>query len=73
MNKCIECGNSPAYISFFGKCECSNPLCNLYSKDLYPLSEAVTIPPPEPTYEDDVDESRSPLYIWATHHHDFGD
>lgn len=73
MSKCIECGTSPVYISFLGKCECSNPQCKLYSKELYPPAEANTIPPPPPNHEEVDEEPRSPLYIWATHHHDFGD
>ncbi len=80
MNKCIECGTTPAYISFMGKCECSNTNCKFYSRDLYPPpvvnSSRPTDPaPPNQDYNkmEDEETEMSPMYIWATHHHDFGD
>lgn len=77
MNNCIECGTSPAYISFLGKCECSNQHCKFYSRDLYPppvnVATTPTIPAPPSNSSNDEEPELSPMYLWATHHHDFGD
>ncbi len=77
---CISCNTTPAYISYFGKCECSNPDCKFYSRDLYPpadLSPVVsadkeTTSAVKKTLEDEDIETSS-MYNWITHHNDFGD
>ena len=77
---CIKCNTTPAYISYFGNCECSNPTCEFYSRDLYPppasVSSVNSDPQPPRTDQNETGEKEvehSPVYLWATHHHDFGD
>jgi hypothetical protein len=77
---CTKCNTTPAYISYLGNCECSNPTCEFYSRDLYPpsviSSVAATDPPPPRLDQNEAGEEEiehSPVYLWATHHHDFGD
>lgn len=77
---CIKCNTTPAYISYFGNCECSNPTCEFYSRDLYPppasVSSVNSDPQPPRTDQNETGEEEvehSPVYLWATHHHDFGD
>lgn len=66
---CIECKTTPAYISYLGNCECSNPVCRLYSSSLYP--QKTETEQSEPT--DDLENNTTNIYLWSTHHHDFGD
>jgi hypothetical protein len=64
---CIACGTTPAYISYLGNCECSNPQCKFYSSDLYPPVEKSNLP-------EEVEKTEySSVYLWSTRHNDFGD
>ncbi len=68
---CIACGTTPAYISYLGNCECSNPQCKYYSSDLYPGSDSST---ECSDLENETTKNKyNNLYYWATHHNDFGD
>jgi len=75
---CISCNTTPAYISYFGNCECSNPTCKFYSRDLYPppnpIAIAATDPPQPPRDQNMVEEEEeigySGLYQWITKHDD---
>lgn len=77
---CISCNTTPAYISYFGKCECSNPDCKFYSRDLYPPADLspvanpdTKITAPDQNSLEDEDIETSSVYRWITHHNDFGD
>jgi len=78
---CIACNTTPAYISYFGNCECSNPTCRFYSRDLYPPPEPVAVvdtdPTPPPKDQNMVDEEEdigySSLYSWSTRRDDLDD
>lgn len=75
---CISCNTTPAYISYFGNCECSNPTCKFYSRDLYPPPNPIVVadtdPPPPPKDHNMVEEEEeigySGLYQWITKHDD---
>ena len=83
--KCVVCGQTPAYISFQGQCECANPKCRCYSPGLFDdppeavTTEEVLAQQPEPDPPDEVEdpvdtaERPNPVWIWTHHHHDFGD
>lgn len=77
--KCPNCGTSPCHIPFLagGKIECSNPQCKLYSEDLYPRpkTEEKTDKSNHPAQDDGVsyESVDGPVYLWSTHHNDFGD
>ena len=84
--KCLNCGSSPATITYpmvmgaAARCECSNPSCRLYSPERYaPIEEApeagaiaasegytVNVDPA-------ADAAPRPVFLWCTHHYDFGD
>lgn len=82
--KCTVCGTSPAYISFWGSCECSSPTCEKYSEALYgnkPDTKARTteeaapemfvgVTPQSHHVEGTVDVNQ---YTWSSYHNDFGD
>ena len=85
--KCLRCGSSPAtvtYPSMIGaaaRCECSNPECRLYSPDRYGqavenVEETRVIDVPKDytvNVDEEVDTAPRPVFLWCTHHHDFGD
>jgi hypothetical protein len=78
---CVVCGVSPAYIGLLGnKCECSNPTCQCYSPDLYPVDPAAEIIQGEARSnkvttltDSDIEPKQKPIWIWSTRHNDFGD
>lgn len=84
--KCLNCGSSPATITYpvmigaAARCECSNPSCRLYSHDRYGQAEEVpdagAIEAPKGytvNVDEEVDTAPRPVFLWCTHHHDFGD
>ena len=75
--KCPSCGTSPCHISFLGNVECSNPACKSYSEDLFPMPkpEEKTDKQNHPAQDDGVsyESNDGPVYLWSTHHNDFGD
>lgn len=68
--KCTACGATPAYIPFFGDCECSSSSCKFFSKTLFPDLTAKVAEQPK---EIDSDEDQKPQYLWSNRHNDFGD
>lgn len=78
---CIACNTTPAYISYFGNCECSNPACKFYSRDLYPPPDPIVVaktdPHPPPKDQNLVDEEEdigySSLYSWSVRRDDSDD
>lgn len=75
---CIACKTTPAYISYLGNCECSNPECKFYSPELYPPKTET-----ENSDSDDLENEvtaktnsnsvGNTIYFWSTRHDDFGD
>ena len=80
--QCIACEATPAYIPFFGDCECSNSKCRFYSPLLFPdvkgeAQAEMSVPMPvknavEASLASTSDEQK-PQYFWSTRHNDFGD
>lgn len=84
--KCLNCGSSPATITYpmvmgaAARCECSNPGCRLYSAERYaPAQEVVETRAIEPgegytvNVDQEADQAPRPVFLWCTHHYDFGD
>ena len=87
VTKCLRCGSSPATITYpsmigaAARCECSNPGCRLYSPDRYgrqeqKVEDTSAIDTPKGytvNVDEEADTAPRPVFLWCTHHYDFGD